>query len=330
MNKYVVIIIALLVILGGILAVSDTKNSTPQTSEPIVIGTAFYPGFGATFIAQEKGFFEDEGVNVEALTLSSEAMIPSFESNEINMVYGTPDFLTIIADVGIEASQIFSISLSNGADGIITTQDIKSVEDLRGKKVYLGLGFPSHFFLRSVTKNSGIKSEEIEIIDLNPDQVGTSFLSGEIIAGVTWEPWLSKATQKKNGKVLISSKESPGIITDVMIAHNDLIQTRREDVKKIMRAIFTANKYWEENTDEGNEIVARHFNLSPEEFAPMRDTVLLSDYELNLKKFDPSKPLNAFELFDNAVEIYQTDGIISSTPHSDDYTDNTLLKELYE
>lgn len=254
--------------------------------------------------------------------------MPALESNNVQILVASTDAMAIIADTGIAAKQIFSTSLSYGADGLVTTNNIQKIGDLKGKKVYAFYGFPGHFFFRYLADRAGLTNKDLELVNLNSEEVGSSFVAGKIDAGMTWEPWLSKAKERKDGTVLLSSKDYPGVITDIAMARNDLIATRREDVKNFMRAFFDAIDWWEKNTNEGNAIVAKNFKLTPEEFAPMRDTIKLSNLQTNLEKFDKEKPLNVYELAEKAGEIYFQDGVIKAKISADLVTDSSLLNEL--
>jgi NitT/TauT family transport system substrate-binding protein len=260
--------------------------------------------------------------------VSADNWLPAVEGNKVQMVTFTADVMPILADVGVAAKQIFSTDISYGGDGLVVTNDIQKISDLKGKKVYVTYGFPGHFFFRYLAGKNGLSYKDVELINLNPEEVGSSFVSGKINAGVTYEPWLSKAKEREDGKVLVTSREQPGIITDVIVARNDLIATRREDVKRVMRAFFDAVEWWEKNTDQGNAIVAKNFKLTPEEFALMRDTIKLSNLQINLEKFDKQKPLNVFELAEKAGEIYFQDGVIKTKTSGAAVTDSSLLNEL--
>lgn len=307
---------------------NQQQTQTVKNEEPIKIGMGIYPGFGTFYIAKEKGFFEKQGVNVELKQLSLDAMIPALQSNQIQLLVGSTDTMPIIADAGVAAKQIFSTSISYGADGLVTTKDVQKISDLKGKKVYAAYGFPGHFFFRYLAEKNGLSNKDIQLINLNSEEVGSSFAAGKISAGMTWEPWLSKANETKGGKVLVSSKDEPGLITDIVMARTDSIEKRREDVKKVMRAFFEALDWWEKNSTEGNAIIAKNFNLTPEEFAQMRETVKLSNLQTNLDKFNKSNKLNVYELAEKAADIYLQDGVIKAKASGDSVTDSSLLNEV--
>ena len=194
MKKITIAIIAIIVV-GLIAYFSFNKSNKPtQTtinSEPIKVGIAVYPGFGTFYVAQEKEFFKKQGVNVEMVQLSLDAMVPALESNQVQMLVGSTDMMPIVADAGIAAKQIFSTSISYGADGLVATKDIQKISDLKGEKVYAAYGFPGHFFFRYLAEKNGLSNKDIELINLNSEEVGSSFVAGKINAGMTWEPWLN-------------------------------------------------------------------------------------------------------------------------------------------
>ena len=328
-NKTIVGLVIAVLVVGGIAYYGFNKsNPTPTSQEPIKVGIAVYPGFGGFYVAQGKDFFKKQGVNVEIVPLSLDAMFPALESNQVQMLVGSTDAMAIVADAGVPAKQIFSTSISYGADGLVVKDTVQKISDLKGKKVYAAYGFPGHFFFRYIASKAGLSYQDVELVNLNSEEVGSSFVAGKIDAGMTWEPWLTNAKERKDGKVLVTSKDEPGLITDIVIARNDLVENRREDVKKLMRGFFNAQDWWQKNVAEGNAIVAKNFNLTAEDFAPMKDTVMLSDLQTNLQKFDKTQPLNVYELAEKASDIYFNDGVIKTKTTGEAVTDSSLLKEL--
>lgn len=330
MKKIIIAVIAIIVV--GLLAYFGLKSNKPtQTTvnpEPIKVGVFVYPGFGSFYVAQEKEFFKKQGVNVELVQVSIDSAIPALESNQIQMLTGSTDMMAIIAGSGVAAKQIFSTSISYGADGVVVTKDVQNISDLKGKKVYTSYGYPGHFFFRYLADKSGLSSKDVELINLDSETIGSSFVASKIDAGVTWEPWLSKASERTNGKVLVSSKDEPGIITDIVLVRNDVVQNRREDVKRVIKGFFEAVDWWKNNLTEGNAIVAKNFNLTAEEFAPMMETVKLSNLQTNLERFNKSTPLNVYSLAEKAADIYSQDGVIKTKATGDAVTDSSLLNEI--
>ncbi len=326
--KKILIGALVVVVIAAALGVVFWKK-TPSANAPIKIGVYAYPGYATFYVAQEKGFFKKYGVNVELAQLSTDNQIPALASDEIQMLVGTADMGSVLVDAGIDAKQIFVTSKSNGADGMAVSNDIKTIQDLKGKKVYVALGFPDHMFFRNLQKQAGLALHDIELVNMDPELAASSFIAGKVNAAWTWEPYLSKTTERADGHILVTSKDAPNLMPDDnVMARADLIANRREDVKNIMRAFFEAETWWNQNPDEGNAIAAKAFNISTEDLASIRKYVTLSDLTTNLQKFDKSTPWNVFEQAARGSEVYHDDGLIKNTINGDAVTDASLLKEI--
>ena len=325
-------------LIGGVLVVAvvfgigyiSLYRTQPDevNNQKIRIGVNAYPGTGAFYIAQEKGFFKKYGVDAEIVMLSVDNIAQSLASNDVQMLYMSTDYVSVLKDSGIEARQIFAPSISNGADGLVVTDDVRNLSDLKNKKIYLGFGFPSHLLLRYEMEKEGLDASNVKLVDMSPEDVGASFVSGRIDAGVTWQPWLSKAAERKQAKVLFTSRDIPGVIVDAAIVRVDTIENQREDLKNIMRAFFDAVEWWQSNSDEGNAIAAKTMSLTPAEFTPTLNTIKLFSLKENLQTFDKSNPLNVYYLSEYASKVYEDDGVIKNTFDGDSMIDGSLLNEL--
>lgn len=316
-------------ILAGILLTLQLQGLVVEKPESLKIGVIVYPGVGPFFIAQEKGFFEKEGVNAEVVTLDPVQIISALKSNNVQIATSTADFTTIYADTGVDVKEIFMMSVGYGSDGLLVKNDVSSIKDLKGKNIYLSLGTPSHFLLRVLAKESGLLKDDITLIHMEPDQVGVAFAAEQVDYGMSWEPWLSKASERKDGKILFSSKDRPGFVIDTIVTRDDVLQVRKDEIKAVMKAWFDAIEFWRSNPEEANAIMARNLGLPVEDFEAQLNTVKFLDYKENLAKFDKSTDLNIFEVTEKAIEIYIEDGIIKSNTNSDDIIDPVLLTELY-
>lgn len=301
-----------------------------QKEEPLKIGVLVYPGSSPFFVAKEKGFFEKEGANAEVEVINDPSqMIAALAGNRIQLLYSTADFTPVIADAGVDVKEILAVDIGYGSDGLLAKKDISSVNELKNRTVYLSFGTPSHFFFRYATKEAGLKAGDVKLIHMEAEQVGSAFVAGKIDYGMSWEPWLSKASERADGRVLFSSKDKPGIITDTLIVRSEVLQFRRDDVKAVMRALLDAVEFQTANPTEANSIAAKNMGISVNELEAQLATVRFLNYTENLKKFDKSNRLNIFDLTESAIEIYKEDGIIKSEIAPGKIVDVSLLDGLY-
>jgi sulfonate transport system substrate-binding protein len=82
---------------------------------------------------------------------------------------------------------------------------IKSVADLRGKKVGVFKGSSSHYLLVSALQSAGLKVEDVQIVSLKPAEARAAFATGKIDAWAIWDPYLAVAESAADAKILVDA-----------------------------------------------------------------------------------------------------------------------------
>ncbi len=266
----------ILVLGAALLALTLGPAAQSQEKGSLRVGFNTWVGYGPLYIAQEKKFFADEGLMVELERIEgTPERRGALIAKRLDILGSTLDDLVVGASQGVEATLIAACDESNGADGIVVKNDIADVKGLAGRQIAVQPGFVNHFFLLYVLDKNGMKPEDVKIEALDPDKAGAAFVAGQIDCAVTWEPWLSKTKERKDGKVLLTTKDYPGVVVDCLIARNDLIKDRPADLKKFVNAWNNAVAFLANNPDEGNEIIAKNMGLKKEEVADMLSGVKL-------------------------------------------------------
>jgi len=127
--------VALLAVLGVSLLSACAKD-VPQT---IRIGINSYPAYELLYLAQEKGFYRQEGVDVKILEFSSLSDVTaSLANGRIDGAATTlVDLILMQARYGTGAQAVLVIAYSAGADMLLARAPIGGLADLRGKTVGL-------------------------------------------------------------------------------------------------------------------------------------------------------------------------------------------------
>jgi NitT/TauT family transport system substrate-binding protein len=84
---------------------------------------------------------------------------------------------------------------------------------------------------------------DITVQNMTADDAATAFIAGRVPAAVTWEPHLSMVRDKQQGKVLIDSSSTPGVIVDVVALNCTVIDKQPEDVKALVAGLYKAVQY---------------------------------------------------------------------------------------
>jgi NitT/TauT family transport system substrate-binding protein len=276
------------------------------------IGLGPWIGFGPLYLAQEKGFFKEAGLEVELIVLTGIAERNSaLKSGRIDALAAPVDYFVLSAGNRLETTIAMAIDESVGGDGIVARKEITRIEDLRGKRVAFQRGLPSEFFVRALLQQHGISMKELQTVDMETDQAGAAFIAGSIDAAAVWEPWLTKAREQGGGHVLASTKEFPNLIVDCLAFNQQRLARDKAGAQAVVAAIFKAIEYWKAHSEEANAIMAPHFQIDAKKYGVILSGARFCDVPRNREFFGTTEaPGPIFEIARRASEIWKEAGVI--------------------
>jgi len=302
-------------------------GQTTQAGKPTVRLIAnTWVGYSPLYLARELGYFADEGVNVEILPIEDIAQKKaSLLSGRVDAVADTLDSFVLMANEDIRSSVVGQLDISLGADGVMATNDIKTIKDLKGRTVAMQRNFISESFLNYLLIKNGLKPTDVTPLDMEGGAAGAAFVAGTVDAAVTFEPWLSKAKERPDGTLLTSSRDEPGVIVDVLIVRNEFLQENPDAVRGVLAAWFRAVDYAKKNPTEAYAIMAPFYKVTPEEFAGFLDGLVWNDAAENLRYFTSGKAIDVAETF---TDVFLTTGQIEEKQDIGAMIDTSLLREI--
>ena len=134
-----------------------------------------------------------------------------------------------------------------------------------------------------------------------------AFIAGQIPAAVTWEPHLSLVREKKQGKVLIDSSQTPGLIVDVVDLTCDYIKNNPKDVEAFVKGLYKAVEFIKTNPDEAYAVMAKGvggYLEKPADFADAAKGVRFYDQARNVEFFGTPEKGEAKDLMAMGNKIW--------------------------
>ena len=277
-------------------------------AEPLKVAHSTWVGYGPLYIAQEKGFFDEEGLEVELIVMEDpKVRFPALAAGQIDVAVSTVD--TVLNYLSDQQSYryLFAIDDSRGGDGIVADQEIQSVADLKGKSVAYAEGSVSQFYLGVLLKEAGLTFDDVETMNMTAGDAGAAFVAERVDAAVTWEPWLTRGQQAPHGHLLVDSSTSPGLITDIALTTPEKLEARPEDLKALYRAWVKAVAFRQADEKEADEIMARGVGgwlEDPAVFAETRAGIVYYDDPMNQSFIGTAEaPGGIAETIANAEEL---------------------------
>lgn len=275
------------------------------------LGHSTWVGYGPFYIARDKGFFKEEGVGVELIIMEDTPIkMGALMAGQLDLVASTADEFPIYMKPGIGLHHVLAVDNSKGGDGIVANKDIADVKGLKGKKVAFEQGSVSQFFLNALLKDAGMTQADIEPVNMAATDAGIAFAAKQVDAAVTWEPALSLGAKAPHGKLLLSSADKPGLITDVVAATTDTIGNKKDDIKGFVRAWYKALAFAKSNPEEANKIMAQGVGgwlNDPAVFAETLAGIEYLDKDMNAAFFGtPEAPGQINQTLGTALDIWKS------------------------
>ncbi|ANY66510.1 aliphatic sulfonate ABC transporter substrate-binding protein [Paenibacillus sp. BIHB 4019] len=279
---------------------SGGKAEEGGAGEPITIALSPWPGWYMWYVAEEKGFFEKHGVNVklEFFPVYSDSL-QALATGRVDANSQTLSDTLAPFSKGIPLKAVLVNDNSFGGDAIVSKPEIQSIEDLKGKTVATELGTVDHLLLLTALAQNGMKEEDVNYVNMTVNDAGPAFISGKSDASVLWEPFQTIAVKEGKGKVLFSSKDTPGLIPDLLVFREEVVQKRSAEVQKVVDAWFDALAYYEANQEEVLKLLAAKAETTPEDLKLGFD---------GIKLFSQADNLHAFEKRDEYTSLEYTAG----------------------
>ena len=293
------------------------------------VGLNPWIGNGLFYIAQEKGFFAQEKINVELIKYNEGSIAKQLlASNKIDIIPTTPETPLVLADADIPVKVVGILNNSVGADGIVSIQEIKNIADLKGKIVAFEAASSSHLLLSMLLQKNGLSIDDIQSKNLSAADSGTAFIAGKVDAAVTWDPWLDKAAERQGGHILATSR-SIELFPDFYIIRADVVEKNPEAIKSMLRALFAATDFTNKHPDETAAIIAKHFGITPAMASLQIRKLKWFDYKDNILYFSKTTKGNAYSILQDASNLWFKLHIIRKQINAADIIDDSILKSLY-
>lgn len=255
-------------------------SSASSSAEPLKIGYSDWPGWVAWQVAIDKGWFKEAGVDVKFEWFDYSASMDAFTAGKIDAVTVTNGDALVMASGGAKNTMILLTDYSNGNDMIIAKPGIKSIKELKGKKVGLETGLVEHLLLLDGLKKAGMKESDVTIVNTKTNETPQALASGDLAAIAAWQPNSGEAMKRVPGaKPVFTSADEPGLIYDVVAVNPSNLASHKAEWAKVVKVWSRVVAYIEDPKTQADaiKIMSARVGLSPEAYLPLlKGTKLLS------------------------------------------------------
>jgi NitT/TauT family transport system substrate-binding protein len=241
-------------------------------AEPLKIGYSDWPGFVAWQIGIEKGWFKEAGVDVSFEWFDYAASLDAFSAGKLDAVGLTNGDALVIGSSGAKGTMILVNDYSNGNDMVIVKPGLKSIKDLKGKKIGVEIGFVDHLLLLNALEKNGMQESDVTLVNSPTNELPQVLASGDVDAISVWQPNSNVALKLLPGsKSVYNSANEPGLIYDGLSVNPASLSARRTDWLKVLRVWYRIVGYIYDPATHADavKIMAARVGLKAQEYEPL-------------------------------------------------------------
>jgi NitT/TauT family transport system substrate-binding protein len=244
--------------------------STLTAAAPLKIAYSDWPGWVAWEVAIQKGWIKQAGVEAEFLWFEYGPSMEAFTAGKVDAVMATNGDALVTGANGAKNVIIMLTDYSNGNDMIIAKPGIKSVKELKGKKIGLEVGVVEHLMLLNALKKNGMTEADLTIVNTPTGQTPQVLASGQVDAVAAWQPNAGQALKALAGSTAIyTSADEPGLIYDTVTVSPQSLAQRRADWVKFVSLWDKVVAYIQNPATKADalKIMAARTGSTPAEYA---------------------------------------------------------------
>lgn len=296
----------------------------------IRLGLSDWPGWVAWYVADQKGFFKKHGAKVKLVWFANYTdSIAALSAGQLDANSQTwSDTMTPLAK-GVAVKTILVNDNSAGNDALMVGPKIKSFADLKGKSIALEQFSVSHFVLVTALTKNGMSVNDVKIINLTAGDAAAAFMSGRVDAAVVWNPWVSRIETSGRGRALFTSKDMPGLIPDLLVAHGKALndKDKRAELVAVIRAWFDTEQFIRTNQAESLQIMSKVVGMKPDEYKVFLPGTRFFTAQDNLAAFDTANAQSLVAVGPTVHKFLKDNKLVDGTVDYAKGIDSTLVSD---
>jgi len=246
-------------------------NRPQRSAEPpvkLVIGIVLIPSFGNLILAQEAGYFDDQGLDVTFQTYQTgQAAVTDMLAGKIDLALTADTPIALEALKGARFNVLATTYESSGFLKMIGRRDrgIAKASDLAGKRLGTIIGTTADFTQDSILAIHGVDPKSIDRVSLAPAKAVDALTAGEVDAVTIWAPYSLELIKRLGDRAVVLSDDAVSLTTLNLVSREGLVKQNPTKMRHLLAAIDRANTLARADPDRALRILAKALGISETE-----------------------------------------------------------------
>jgi len=330
----------ILLLILGLSIFASFDECAPLKSAPLGMAVEFMDHAACAYISQDKGWFEEEGLNLTAYEsyVTGMALASALARGDIQVAY-----MCLIPAINVYANARVPIKIIAGTHkygyGLVVNSDkIKSIKDLEGSDIRIGCvseGGAVDVLLHKTIDRYNLDEKKIlnNIQRMNPPKQVLAINTGQLDAAFLPEQWATMAEDLGFKMLLMSQEVWPEMQGSVLVVKDELIRDHPELVRKLVKVSQKATSWINQYPQEAAEIVARQLQEAGGNLFPVEITDIATKTEItpevllmSMNRLEYTTDIDPAVVQD-AIDYVAQLGYIKSSFKAEDILDLSFIKQ---
>ncbi len=259
-----------------------------ETEPALRIGTNVWIGCEPLYLARELGLMSPKAVQLVEYPSASE-VLRAFRNQAIDGMVISLDELFGLAAEGQQPRAILVVDVSHGADAIVGRPGMRSMKDLKGKRVAVESGALGAFVLSRALALNGMQASDVKVVPLESNEQPFAFEKGQVDAAVTFDPYRDQLL-RAGAKSLFDSTQIPGEIVDLVAVRASVLEAQPKAIQALLAGWFAANDYLKREPKDAARRMGIRQQTTGEQFLRALQGLHIPSRQENLKMLGGEKP----------------------------------------
>ena len=262
-RSFLVSVAASILIILATLTVFWTRKPAPPPPEPLVVAVAANLIGMPFFIAEQQGFFADEGLQVTLQRypfgkLALEAMLRG--EAEVATTAETP---IMSAGFGKTPFSVIAHYMTSTEQSLVARADrgIHEVTDLRGRRIGVSIGTSAHYFLHVLLSDQGLTIADVELVPMPAPELAAALAAGRVDAIAAFAPHTTQSRVALQGNAISFPAGIRYAGFSCLVASRDFSQRRPEAALRLLRATDRAITWMRDHRQEAIDFSAQELGM---------------------------------------------------------------------
>lgn len=284
MKEYSVVSIATLI--TSLLLLISACSEIPK--EPLRMASSPWPGYEPLYLARDLGFLQEDKVTLFELP-SSDITMESFRNRSTDMATLTLDETLELLHDGVKLRIVQVLDISNGGDAALAKPEIKQLSDIKGKRVSI-VNIPlGLYMLNRLLDKAELQRNDVTVFPMSETKQLDFYQQGKADIIITFDPIKTKL-KEAGMHVIFDSSMIPNEIVDLMVVHEDVYLTRREEICDIATQWNKVLDYITHNKQDAAQRISKRLGVNATEYDDIMSGILLGTPQINTLMLGGNNP----------------------------------------